>query len=254
MHASRPRACGAGAAVRRAPARGPRPVVWFFDLDDTLHDASHAMFGAIDMRMTDFLERHLGIARAHADFLRRDYWLRYGATLVGLARHHRVDTQRFLDETHDFDIAALLRAERGMEHLGRRLPGRKVLLTNAPARYAATVLRGIGLHRHITTRYAVEDMRVHGHYRPKPALSLFRAIRVREGMAGRNARARAILVDDNAANLKAARAAGFATVMFVRRAAPGPRRIRGAGYVDARIRSVRQLSALVSRLRAPRAG
>ena len=229
-------------------------MVWFLDLDDTLHDASPAMFGAIDVRMTDFLERHLQISRAQADFLRRDYWLRYGATLVGLARHHRVDIQRFLDETHDFDIAGLLRAERGMEHLGRRLPGRKVLLTNAPQRYAGTVLRGIGLHRHITTRYSVEDMRVHGHYRPKPALSLFRAIRIRERMGGRNARATAILVDDNAANLKAARAAGFATVLFVRPATDGPRRIRGTGYVDARIRSVRDLPALAARLRAPRPG
>jgi putative hydrolase of the HAD superfamily len=229
-------------------------VVWFFDLDDTLHDASHAMFGAIDVRMTDFLALHLEITRTQADALRREYWLRYGATLVGLARNHRVDLQRFLDETHDFDIAALLRAERGMAHLGRRLPGRKVLLTNAPAGYAGEVLRGIGLHRHITTRYAVEDMRVHGHYRPKPALSLFRAIRIRERIGGRTARRRAILVDDNAANLKAARAAGFATVMFVRRPAAGARRIRGAGYVDARIRSVRQLSALTARLRAPRSG
>lgn len=208
------------------------------------------MFGAIDTRMTDFLARHLGIAREQADSLRRDYWLRYGATLVGLARHHEVDTQRFLDETHDFDIAALLRAERGLAQLGRRLGGRKVLLTNSPARYAGAVLRGVGLHRHITRRYAVEDMRVHGHYRPKPALSLFRALRARERIGGRDARVRAILVDDNLANLKAARAAGFATVMFVGAARPGPRRIRGAAYVDARIRSAHRLPALAARLRA----
>jgi len=213
------------------------------------------MFAAIDVRMTEFLQANLGLTRLEADAMRRDYWLRYGATLVGLTRHHRViDPQRFLDETHDFDIAALLRAERGLAHLGRQLPGRKVLLTNAPARYAGEVLRGIGLHRHITTRYAVENMRVHGHYRPKPALSMFRAIRVRERMGGRTARERPILVDDNAANLKAARAAGFATVMFVRRSTAGPGRIRGAGYVDARVRSVHQLSALTARLRAPRSG
>jgi putative hydrolase of the HAD superfamily len=27
--------------------------VWFFDLDNTLHDASHAILGTIDRRMTD---------------------------------------------------------------------------------------------------------------------------------------------------------------------------------------------------------
>jgi putative hydrolase of the HAD superfamily len=242
------------ARAPREARRAPRPLVWFFDLDDTLHDASHAVFGAIDARMTDYLQRHLGLARGAADRLRRDYWLRYGATLVGLMRHHRVDARHFLDETHDFDVMALLRAERGLALLGRALPGRKVLLTNSPADYAGRVLRGIGLHRHITRRYAVEDMRLHGHYRPKPALSLFRAMLARERIGGRTARAQAVLVDDNAANLRAARAAGFATVLVTRPAAPGARRRAAGAYVGARIRSVKQLPALAARLRAGRAG
>ena len=231
-----------------APARA-RPLVWFLDLDDTLHDASHAMFHAIDARMTDYVERHLKVGREAADRLRRSYWQRYGATLLGLIRHHGVDARRFLRETHDFDVASLLRAERGLEHLGRRLPGRKVLLTNAPLDYAGRVLRGIGLHRHIATRYGVESMRVHGHYRPKPSRSMLRAMLVRERLGGRSPSARAVLVDDNAANLKAARAAGFATVLVKRSAGGGARRLAGCAYVMARIRSVKQLPALAARLR-----
>jgi putative hydrolase of the HAD superfamily len=234
------------------PARAPhlpRPLVWFLDLDDTLHDASHAMFGAIDTRMTDYVERLLGVERSEADGLRRNYWQRYGATLLGLIRHHGVHPHRFLQETHDFDVASLLRAERGLENLGRRLAGRKVLLTNAPRDYAGQVLQGIGLHRHIGTRYAVEDMRVHGVYRPKPSRPMLRAVLARERLAGRRAPVRAVLVDDNLANLKAARAVGFATVMVVRHKAGMPRRLRGGAYVDARIGSVKQLPALAARLR-----
>lgn len=227
----------------------PRRPVWFLDLDDTLHDATHAMFGAIDTRMTDFLQHHLGLERAAADVLRREYWLRYGATLVGLARHHAIDPQRFLDETHDFDVLPLLRAERGLASLDRRLGGRKVLLTNSPAGYAGRVLRGIGLHRHITTRYGVEHQRVHGHYRPKPSRSLFRALLARERIGGRTTRGAAVLVDDNADNLKAARAAGYRTVMIVRPAPDGRRRLAGAAYVTARVRSVHQLPALAARWR-----
>jgi FMN phosphatase YigB (HAD superfamily) len=49
-----------------------------------------------------------------------------------------------------------------------------------------------------------------------------------------------VLVDDSAANLEVARAAGFSTVL---RVGPGTRRpLAGGGYVDARIRSVRQLA------------
>jgi len=229
-----------------------RPLVWFLDLDDTLHDASHAMFRAIDARMTDYVQRHLQLDRGDADHLRRTYWRRYGATLLGLIRHHGIDPDHFLRQTHDFDVAALLRAERGLEQLGRRLAGRKVLLSNAPSDYAARVLRGIGLHRHIRNRYAVESMRVHGQYRPKPALSMLRAMLVREKLAGRSPRARAVLVDDNAANLKAARTAGFATVLVTRHADRAPRRLAGGSYVMGRIRSVKQLPGLAARLRAGR--
>jgi len=244
--------------ARRAPRALPpppgpvRPIVWFFDLDDTLHDASHAMFAAIDERMTDYVQRHLRVERAVADRLRHDYWQRYGATLLGLARHHDVDVDDFLQRTHDFDVAALLRAERGVAHLGRRLAGRKVLLTNAPSAYAARVLHGIGLQRHIVTRYAVEDMRVHGHYRPKPSRSMLRAMLVRERLGRGSGAARAVLVDDNLDNLKAARAAGYATVLFVRDRGRTPRRVAGASHVMGRVRSIRQLPALAARLRAGR--
>ena len=226
-----------------------RDLVWFFDLDNTLHDASHAMFRAIDTRMTDFVQRYLQLDRSAADTLRRTYWQRYGATLLGLIRHHGVDPVRFLRETHDIDVASLLRAERGLEHLARRLAGRKVLLTNAPLAYAGRVLRGIGWHRHIGSCYAVEQMRVHGQLRPKPALSMLRAMLVREKLAGPFASARAVLVDDNAANLKAARTAGFATVLVARHLKGHPRRLAGGAYVMGRIRSVKQLPALAPRLR-----
>jgi len=229
--------------------RGLCRLVWFFDLDNTLHDASHAMFRAIDTRMTQYVQRHLQLDREAADRLRRTYWQRYGATLLGLIRHHGVDPARFLRETHDIDVASLLRAERGLQALGRRIRGRKVLLTNAPLHYAGRVLRGIGWHRHIGSRYAVEDMRVHGQIRPKPALSMLRAVLVREKLGGRFAAARAVLVDDNPANLKAARAAGFATVLVARHAKGQPRRLSGRSYAMGRISSIKQLPALAPRLR-----
>jgi putative hydrolase of the HAD superfamily len=217
-------------------------LVWFFDLDDTLHDASHAIFAAIDHRMTAYVERHVAVDRARANELRLTYWRRYGATMLGLIRHHAIDPHHFLRETHDFDVAALLRAERGLAQLFARLPGRKVLLTNAPEAYAADVLRELALHRHLDRRYAIEAMRVHGQFRPKPSRSMLRHMLARE----RCARGTAVLVEDSAANLKAARAAGFRTVLVARRR---PRRAGRAGYVDLRVRTVRDLPRLIARLR-----
>ncbi|HYJ97974.1 MAG TPA: haloacid dehalogenase, partial [Burkholderiaceae bacterium] len=66
-----------------------RPV-WLFDLDDTLHDASAASMPGINTAMTEFVQRELRLTRDEADALRRQYWRRYGATLLGLVRHHSV--------------------------------------------------------------------------------------------------------------------------------------------------------------------
>lgn len=234
------------AAKVAPPAR--RRQVFFFDLDDTLHNASHAIFRQIDTRMTDYVARHLEVDRDEANRLRALYWHRYGATLLGLVRHHAVDATHFLQETHDFDVAALVRAERGLTRLFARLPGRKVLLTNAPMAYASQVLRALAVHRHFRSRYTIESMRLHGTFRPKPSRMMLRAMLARERVPA----AHAVLVEDSALNLKAARALGFRTVLMTGHGARTDggrtprRRVARAGLV---IRSLHQLPQGLERLR-----
>jgi putative hydrolase of the HAD superfamily len=196
--------------------------------------------------MTGFVMRHLGIEREPADRLRADYWRRYGATMLGLIRHHAVDPHAFLHETHDFDILALLRAEPGLSARLRALPGRKVLLTNAPAAYAATVTAGLSIRQHLARRYAIESMRIHGRFRPKPARNMLRVMLARE----RCAPGRAVLVDDNLGNLRAARAVGLRTIWMKRTGEAGKR----PPHVDFRLRTVRGLRRLVTRLARGRGG
>jgi putative hydrolase of the HAD superfamily len=239
----------ASATVMASEPRARR-FVFFFDLDDTLHDASHSIFRQIDTRMTDYVERHLEVDRDEANRLRTLYWRRYGATLLGLVRHHAVDPAHFLHETHDFDVAALVRAERGLTRLFARLPGRKVLLTNAPMAYASRVLRALAVHRHFRASYTIEKMRVHGTFRPKPSRMMLRAMLARERVRASDA----VLVEDSTTNLKAARALGFHTVLMTghgtriaggSRSAPR-RRLAHAGLV---IRSLHQLPHGLARLR-----
>lgn len=239
------------ASPQRATTQGERPrerrrsPVFFFDLDDTLHDASHAIFGVLNRRMTAYVALHLQVDEPEANRLRQTYWHRYGATLLGLTRHHAVNPHHFLRETHDFDVAELLRAERGLAQLFRRLPGRKVLLTNAPDAYAAIVVRELALHRHLPRRYTIESMRVHGSFRPKPSILMLRTMLARE----RCAPGQAVLVEDSRANLKAARALGFRTVLV----SPVQRqrgRVRSRpAYVGLRVRSVLDLPRALARLR-----
>lgn len=64
------------------PAARPGRTVWLFDLDNTLHNATHASLREINQRMSEYIVRELGLAPADADALRTRYWRRYGATLL----------------------------------------------------------------------------------------------------------------------------------------------------------------------------
>ncbi|HWV64175.1 MAG TPA: pyrimidine 5'-nucleotidase [Oxalicibacterium sp.] len=237
--------------------------IWLFDLDNTLHDASHAIFPAINLNMNAYIaqvlrERGLPCDADAVNAERISYWRRYGATLLGMVNHHQVKPDDFLREAHRFDdLTAMIRTERGLARLLRKLPGRKILLTNAPRRYAHDVLRHIGLHRHFAQHVPIEAMRVHGRIRPKPSRLMLRRLLAREKLPA----GRCILVEDTVVNLKAARELGLRTAWITQYLAPEVARHvhPGSGataaatkrpiYVDVSVKSVGQLFRQLHRLR-----
>lgn len=222
--------------------------VWLFDLDDTLHDASHAAFRSISEEMTAYIATHLGLPSHEASALRMHYWRRYGATLLGLVRHHDVKASHFLAETHKLpgledrlrthahDVAAL-----------RRLPGRKYVLTNAPRAYALRVINTLHLGAYFQGVISVEDMHMFGHPRPKPDVRMFRFIAARLKVAP----SRCVLVEDSLENQRGAHRLGMRTVWMCRYAASvtnapevGVHHCPKPPYVYARIRSLKTLHSL----------
>jgi len=233
------------AGERPSQSAAARRTVWLFDLDNTLHDASRAAFGRLDGAMTDYIARELALDRAEADRLRLHYWRRYGATLLGLERHHGIRAADFLHHTHVLPAleADLLGNSRDRAAL-RGLPGRKFVLTNAPARYARRVLRAIGLEPCFEAVISIEQMRMFGRLRPKPDARMFRALLARLRLSP----GRCVLVEDTLAHQRAARAVGLRTAWMQRylwRNAHGPevgaRLRRRPAYVCARIRSLQKL-------------
>lgn len=225
-----------------------RDLVWLFDLDNTLHDASHAIFPAINDNMNALITRVLTSQALPSDpeavnEVRVRYWQRYGATLLGMIRHHGVRAEDFLRDAHQFDdITQMIRAERGIAKLLKRLPGRKIILTNAPRDYAHTVVRHLGLHRHVAEHVPIEAMRVHRQWRPKPSkLLLLRLLRQR-GLSA----SRCVLVEDTLANLKSAKALGFKTVWFT---GFSPRTFFRPGFADVQVKSLHHLPKRLARLR-----
>ncbi|GAB3402254.1 HAD-IA family hydrolase [Massilia agilis] len=235
------------------------PKIWLFDLDNTLHDASHAIFPAISANMNVYIARVLGDGTQPAspeavNAARIGYWKRYGATLLGMIRHHNVRAADFLHETHQLPaLQQMIRAERGLARLLARLPGTKILLTNGPRGYSGEVMRHLGLHRQFAHHIAIEDMHVHGRLRPKPSKLMLRRLLRRHGLDAR----RCVLVEDTLANLKSARQLGMGTVwvtQYLRVADPLgtatlPRMLKRPHYVDVKVKSVRQLPGSLHKLR-----
>ncbi|RJX31609.1 MAG: phosphoglycolate phosphatase [Oxalobacter sp.] len=241
-----------------------KKLLWIFDLDNTLHDASHGIYPAITANMNAFLAEVLGQGgkptdAATVNAVRLDYWRRYGATLLGMIKHHNIRMEAFLHAAHQFDdLRTLIRAERGVQHFLKRLPGRKILLTNAPRRYSRDIVRHLGLHRHFARHLPIESMHVHRSLRPKPSRLLLRKLLAREKVHPRHA----VLIEDTVKTLKAAKSLGMRTVWVTQYLGGNPLdtaqsvsfaqlpHINRPAYVDVKVKSVRQLATYLGRLRS----
>ncbi|MBI3229988.1 MAG: pyrimidine 5'-nucleotidase, partial [Burkholderiales bacterium] len=218
-------------------------ILWLFDLDNTLHNAGRDIFPRIEQNMNDFLVQKLGQDIASVSAMRQLYWQRYGATVLGLIKHQGISAQEFLHPVHDIpELTHMLRYERGLSRLLRRLPGRKILLTNAPHGYAQRVLKHLGVGRHFERHIAIEAMHVHRQLRPKPDKLMLRRLLAREGKRAHNC----ILVEDSHANLRAAKALGLRTVWITQYL---DRQHGKPSWIDVKVPSVVHLPRKLHKLR-----
>ena len=127
----------------------------------------------------------------------------------------------------------------GLRGVLARLPGRKVVFSNAPQRYCEAVLDLLGIADLFDTVFTIE----HTGYRPKPDARGFRAL----FRAGRIDPRRSIMVEDSLPNLKTARRLGLRTVWIVRRG--GAARVRRPGYVDLMVTDLRSITRALGHLR-----
>ncbi len=207
---------------------------WIFDLDNTLHDARPHIFPHINRSMTDYVQTHLGIERAAAERVRVDYWQRYGATLIGLMRHHDVDPNHFLLETHDFpELDTMVVAARELRWTLRRLPGPKIVFSNSPIHYSEAVLDILGIGDLFQDVFCIERTR----YRPKPDASGFLRLLRDHKLHPANC----VMVEDNLDNLRTAKRLGMRTVWID--ATP-----RSPTWIDVNIRHLRSLPRSLARL------
>ncbi|QBC43056.1 pyrimidine 5'-nucleotidase [Iodobacter fluviatilis] len=180
--------------------------VWIFDLDNTLHNADLHAFPVINRAMTAYLAQHLSLSPELASILRTDYWRRYGATLLGLRRHHpHIDPLHFLRATHPLsELLTAIHPMPGLKMAIRRLPGEKILFTNGARHYAKAMMLALGIDDCFNAVVAVEDV----DFIPKPHIHGYRRLISKFKLKAN----RCIFVEDTLANLVTAKRLGMKTV------------------------------------------
>ncbi len=176
--------------------------------------------------------------------MRKQYWHQYGATLTGMQRRHGVDPRDFLRETHRFpDMADLVPFKPSLVAHLRKLPGLKVIFTNAPMDYALRVLKHSGLHRLADAVVSIEHMQFRGEWQPKPSRAMLKRLLARLGIAAH----RAMLIEDSVVNLQGAHECGVRGI-WVRGMSydkiRGPQRAGRGRKVSVQVQSVRQVRRL----------
>ena len=176
---------------------------WIFDLDNTLYPPGANLFGQIDVKMGEYIQRLLACDPVEARRVQKAFFHSHGTTLSGLMEHHGVEPNDFLDYVHDIDLSVIAEDRRLVRTIGE-LPGRKLIFTNGDERYARRVLDKLGLGASFE---AVHDIHACG-YLPKPAADSYRKLCERLAITPD----RALFVEDMARNLRPAKALGMVTV------------------------------------------
>ena len=193
---------------------------WLFDLDNTLYPAESGLMGEIERRMTAYVMRVTGLPRDDAFKLQKEYLAQYGLTLGGLVEHHGVDPADFHTIFHDMPLEDVAQDIELVAAIAR-LPGRRLIFTNADAFHAERVLKHLGMTELFDEIF---DIGAAG-YLPKPALATFEKINADHGIDPTTA----AFFEDSERNLAPAAALGMTTVLV------GPHALSStADFVDYR--------------------
>jgi len=183
---------------------------WLFDLDNTLYPLDSGLGLIVSERITDFVADLTGLAREAAHALQKKYLIDHGLTLRGLMLHHGVDPDVYHANLRDLPLERLVRDEPLIAAL-KRLPGRRLIFTNADAGHAARVLTRLGLEALFDDVFHIGSAA----FNPKPSRESFDAIIAAHAIAP----ARTAFFEDAPHNLEPAAALGMTTILV----GPAPR-------------------------------
>ena len=117
---------------------------WLFDLDNTIYPLESGLSELMEPRITQFVMELTGLPRQEAYALQKKYLMDHGLTLRGLMLHHDVDPDIYHARFHDMPLDGLM-PDLALRTGLARLPGRRLIFTNADDIHAARVLDHLGI-------------------------------------------------------------------------------------------------------------
>jgi putative hydrolase of the HAD superfamily len=177
---------------------------WLFDLDNTLYPLESGLAHKVSARITDFVAALTGLAPDEARGLQKRYLAEHGLTLRGLMTHHGVDPDIYHAHLHDVPLDCLERDEALAAALAR-LPGRRLIFTNADDVHASRVLEHLGLSTLFDEVFHIGS----AVFAPKPAAEAFERLIAAHAIDP----AATAFFEDAAHNLAPAAALGMITVL-----------------------------------------
>jgi putative hydrolase of the HAD superfamily len=184
------------------------------DVDNTLYSPSCGVVDRVDVLINRYLIERLGIDPAEVDDIRRRLWSDYGTTLHGLMHRHGIDPDDYLRFVHAIPLDDVLGESPELAAMLARIPLLKIAVTNGSAAHARGVLDCLGVRALFFRVYGLE----HLDFVPKPYVQAYHTV-----LADLHARgADCVLVEDRAANLRAARQLGMRTVHVADGGPPDP--------------------------------
>ncbi len=177
---------------------------WLFDLDNTLYPPNTGFRAAMEAKITDYTQALTGLARDEAYALQKRYLADHGLTLRGLMIHHGVDTDEYHQMFEDLSLE-FLEQDAALVAAIARLPGRRLIFTNADAGHAQRVMTHLGLEHLFDEVFHIAS----ADFVPKPTPASFDRLCAAHAVAPE----RTCFFEDIERNLEPAKALGMTTVL-----------------------------------------
>jgi putative hydrolase of the HAD superfamily len=177
---------------------------WLFDLDNTLYPPDSGLGARVDAQLTEFMMELTSLPRDEAFALQKRYLEEHGLTLIGLMKHHGVEPTGFNAMFHDLPLDVLTPNPRLIDAVAR-LPGRRIIFTNADDVHTRRVLEALGLSGLFHEIFHL----ISAGYEPKPTQASFDRLIAAHAIRPTST----AFFEDRAVNLAPAAALSMTTVL-----------------------------------------